>query len=100
MALSDPVDQVEVRPLSTTVAESVDAQADAEPDRPSVVEAVEAELIEAPPASGPEPSTEETRAAAPEPEVEPQPTQTAPPESPTRPPRERTPPCPKCRRRT
>ena len=52
MALPDPYNEVETRPLGTTVAESVEPET--EPVHASVVESVEAELLEAPPGREPD----------------------------------------------
>ncbi len=85
MALPDPFNEVETRPLATTVAESVET----EPARESIVASVEAELLDAPPVREPDTGPVEPAPAPDEPDAQPQPAQTAPSENPPRPPRER-----------
>jgi len=85
MALPDPFNEVEIRPLATTVAESVET----EPAHESIVESVEAELLDAPPVREPDTGPAEPVPAPDEPDAQAQPAQTAPSENPPRPPRER-----------
>jgi SecD/SecF fusion protein len=81
MALPDPYNEVATRPL-TTATETVEAAPEPEPE--SIVESVEAELLDAPPPRAPESPADEAAAAPEDTEPQEQPAQAAPPERPQR----------------
>ena len=94
MALPDPFNEIETRPLNTTVAASsatgtetatddaFDAEPDEEPARESIVESVEAELLDAPTPRESSPAPEQA-------DTDPHATDTPAAEPPPAPPRER-----------
>ncbi len=81
MALPDPYNEVATRPL-TTATETVEAAPEPEPE--SIVESVEAELLDAPPPRAPESPADEAAAAPEDAEPQEQPAQAAPPQRPQR----------------
>jgi len=88
MGLPDPFNEVAMRPLATTATETAEIpEPEPAPEPPSIVESVEAEFLDAPPA--PEPLADDAPATQDQSETLPEPAQTAQEDGTPRPPRER-----------